>query len=202
MEPYAWHTIVAGTTGHPAFLFVGFNRARTNGTHIADGLGGGPTAFRQHQSGDRAGAAEATAAMHDNATAALQCAMQLSRKGGPPLHGVVCGGVQIRDRKVEPVDTPRLHGLAELGYAQHIEFVVLDQAQDGVGTPSLDRVHVEIKVSIPRGAKDTVAFLAGTKRDAQPSVSEGQVINAQGVGDTRSNQSRLLLISIRFDTRS
>ena len=88
---------------------------------------------------------------------------------------------------------------AGLWHAQHLEFVVLDQAQDGAGTPSLDRVHVEIKVSIPRGAKDTVAFLSGTKRDAKPSVSEGQVINAQGVGGARSNQSRLLLISIRFD---
>jgi hypothetical protein len=98
--------------------------------------------------------------------------------------------------------TPCTYRLAELGHAQHLEFVVLDQAQDGLGTPSLDRVHIEIKVSIPRGAKDTVAFLAGKKRDAQPSVSEGQVINAQGVGDARPNQSRLLLISNRFDTRS
>ena len=77
--------------------------------------------------------------------------------------------------------------------------MVLDEAQGGVGTPSLDRVHVEIKVSIPRGAKHTVALLSGTKRDAQPSVSKRQVINAQGVGDARPNQSRLLLISVRFD---
>jgi len=103
---------------------------------------------------------------------------------------------------VEPVDAPRLYHLAELWHAQHLEFVVLDQAQDGACTPSLDRVHIEIKVSIPRGTKDTVAFLTGTKRDAEPSVSKGQVINAQGVGNARSNQSCLLLVSIRFDIRS
>jgi hypothetical protein len=68
---------------------------------------------------------------------------------------VVCGGVQISNRKVEPVDAARLHRLAELWHAQHLEFVVFDQAQDGVGTPSLDRVHVEIQVSIPCGTKDT-----------------------------------------------
>src|SRR6056297_2359260 len=128
MEPDACQAIVAGTTGHPAFLFGGFNSAWTNGTHIGDGLGGGPTAFRQHQSRDSAGAAKATAAMHDNAAATLQCAMQLSGKGGPSLHGVVCGGVQIPNRKMEPVDTPRLHRLTELGGAQHLEFVVFDQA--------------------------------------------------------------------------
>ena len=149
----------------------------------------------------RADSGPALAAAPMDAATALQCGVQLRRNLSPSAHGLVCRGIQIPDRKVRPFDATRLHRLAELGHAQHLELVVFDQAQDGVGTPSLDRVQVEIKVSIPCGAKDTLAFLAGTKRDAQSPVSEGHVINAQGVCDARSNQSRLLLVSIRFDTR-
>lgn len=116
--------------------------------------------------------------MDEDVAVALQYTMQLSGERSPCVHGVVCGGVQIPDGKVEPVDAARLHRLTELGHAQHLELVVFDKAQDGARTSSLDRVQVEIKVSIPCGTKDTLTFLSGTKRDAQSAVSEGQVINA------------------------
>ena len=137
--------------------------------------------------------------MHDNAAAALQYAMQLSGERSPCVHGVVCGGVQIPDWKVEPVDAAQLHRLAELWHAQHLEFVVLDQAQDGVGTPSLDRVHVEIKVPIPRGAKDTVAFLAWAKGQTELTVANWQAVDAKGVGYAVTKQALYFLC--RFELK-
>lgn len=66
---------------------------------------------------------------------------------------------------------------ASFFYAQHLELVDFDRAKDGVGTPSLDRIQVEIKVSFPYAAKDALAFLTGTKRHAQSAISDARVIN-------------------------
>jgi len=59
-----------------------------------------------------------------------------------------------------------------------------------------------IKVSIPRGAKDTVAFCRD-KTDARRPFSRGAGHHAQGVGDVSfETESCLLLVSIRFVSRS
>ena len=61
--------------------------------------------------------------------------------------------------------------------------MVFDESHDRGRSPGLDGIQIEIEVACPSLTVEAVALLAGAKGDAKAAVSNGQGVNAEGVGD-------------------
>jgi len=193
MEPPAPQTEMPWFPSEPPFLLDSLDRAGAYTSHVPYGFGHGSAALDEQQRRNRARSTQAGPAMDDNATATFQDPMKPRRQGAPAVHRFRCRYVKIPDRKPKPFDTAGFHGLSERRYREHLEFVILDQGQDGFGAPIPDRIKVEIDISCPNCAKDAAVLLPGTKRDAQVTVSDWQGVNAERVGYAGPSQTGLLI---------
>ena len=84
-----------------------------------------------------------------------------------------------------PVDAMAFERLTQIGHAEHLELVSLDQGQAQSRASVLDSLQVQLKVALPGRAEHAFAALAGAEGEANESGCPwraSQRVDTQGVG--------------------
>ena len=131
--------------------------------------------------------------MDQHPAAIFQDAMKLGRQRAPARHGLRRWHIQIGDRDVMPVHPACPCRIAKTRDRKQIELSVLDQGQDRFRPPGLDHIQINIQISVPSRAKDTVAFLAWAKGQAEMTVANRQAVDSKGVGYAVTKQALYFL---------
>lgn len=159
---------------HMAGLRRGLDRPGTHPADLGNCLARLHAQFDQQPCGYRTGPAQAALAVDQHAKSLGKDTAQL-------LAGLLPGGLElgagnrdIPDRQVIPGHVALAHGRPEVRNAQCVQFMVLDQADDGGGTPVANRVEIDGKVTRPCPAQRCLLLLARAEGNTDGSLIMGR----------------------------
>ncbi len=154
---------------------------------LADGGDGGLrrcAELYEEAGGDRAGAAEAGAAVDDDQSARAQGFARFAADVLPRSLEIGAGNASVGDRQVPPREAAARERRFEIGDAEDFEFVRLVERDQEGRIEAADRFEVEREVTTPMVVVEVVAA-AGEKRhvDAAGGSGDGDFVDDQWVGE-------------------
>jgi len=135
-------------------------------------------------------------AVQEDPSAPDEQVAQLRAREGPGRFEVMVRRVQVADRQMAPLQAGLTHPLAKAGRAQAGELLRFDQGDDDGRPPGDDHRQVGLKVPSPSSSEIAGALLPGGQGHADAAQSRADGVNSQGMGLTRSDQERLLLLTV------